>query len=143
MAQSTICADTGNGATITFAQGITETLKVRRINQPEQSLGTIECSDLSTTGEKKFISEDLTDPVELDIEFLWDTFQTPPVLGTNLGTVTVTYPTRTGELTPATRAGTGYVSGIKHPDLANNELQVGMLKVQFDGVTPVAYTKST
>ena len=143
MAQSTICADTGNQSTITFASGITDPLKVREIEQPEQTLGQLDCSDLSTEGEKSFIPEDLTDPILIELEWLWDTFQVPPTLGTNLGLVTITYPLRPGELTPATRTGSGYVAGIKHPKLANNELQLGMLKVQLDGVTTTTYTKST
>jgi hypothetical protein len=143
MPRSTACADTGNQSTITFASGITATLKVRSIEQPEESVGKIECSDISTQVRKKYIPEDLVDSIELVIEFLWDTFDEPPALGLALGLVTLTYPTRDGETTPATRAGTAYVSGIKHPTLKNNELQVGILKVQFDGVTPPVYTKST
>lgn len=144
MPQSTIAADTGNQATITFDQGITASLKVRSIEQPEQNLDQLDASVLTTSGERVFIPNDLTDPIELSCEYIWDTFDTPPALGTNLGTTTVTYPLRTGETTPATRAGSAYVSGIKHPDLRNGEIQVGILKVQFDGsATPVAYTKST
>ena len=144
MAQSTVCADTGNQATITFASGITDPLKVRMIDQPEQSLGELDCSDLSTTGQRSVIPEDLTDPLELDIEWLWDTFQTPPTLGLSLGLVTLTYPLRTGEETPATRTGTGYVSAVKHPRLANNELQLGTAKIKFDGgATADTYTEST
>jgi hypothetical protein len=142
MPQSTICADTGNGATIAFA-GATDlnSLKVRRISQPEQTLGTIDCSDLSTTGERSVILEDLTDPIEIEVEFIWDTFETPPVLGESLGVTTITYPTRTGETTPATRAAEARVSGVKHPDLANNELQIGMMKVQL--LEAATYTEST
>lgn len=143
MPQSTICADTGNGATITFGSGITATLKVRFIDPAEENIGRIECSDISTTGYRKFIKEDLVDAPEISLEYLWDTFDAPPVVGAVLGTVTITYPTRTGETTPANCAGSAYVSGVKHPRLENNVLQVGMLKVQFDGVTGPTYTKST
>jgi len=143
MAQSTICADTGNGATITFGSGITETFKIRSIDQPEETRGRIECSDISTTGYRKFIAEDLTDAPEITINWLWDTFHAVPTLGLALGTVTITYPLRTGESSAATRAGTAYVSAIKHPRLENNVLQEGMLKVQFDGGTGPTYTKST
>ena len=143
MARSTVCADTGNQSTLTFEKGITATLKFRSIDQPEQSIGKIDCSDNSTADEPSLIPEDLVDPIEIGAEYLWDTFDTPPALKTDLGVVTITYPLRPGETTPATRAGSGYVSGIKHPTLRNNELQVGMLKVQFDGVTAVVYTPST
>lgn len=143
MPRSTICADTGQLATLTFATGITAALKFRFIDPAEEAVGKIECSDLSTTGDRKYIAEDLSEPPELSTEFLWDTFDTPPVKGQNLGLVTVTYPLRPGETTPATRAGSAYVSAVKHPRLALGELQVGMLKIQFDGVTPLIYTKST
>lgn len=143
MARSTICADTGNGASVTFASGITDTLKIRSIDPSEESIGKIECSDISTTGDKKYVKEDLGEPTELSLEWLWDTFDTPPTKGLDLGVVTVTYPLRAGETTPASRAGSAYVSAVKHPKLVNGELQMGMLKVQYDGVTPLAYTKST
>jgi len=142
MPQSTICADTGNGATIAFAGAAAlDDLKFRSIEQNEQSLGVIDCSDLSTTGERSLIAEDLTDPIEVDLEWIWDTFQTPPVLGEDLGLVTITYPTRTGETTPATYAGNAFVKAVKHPMLANNELQVGTMKIQFRGGG--TYTEST
>lgn len=143
MAQSTICADTGNQATVTFASGITSPLKARKIVQPAEALVKVECSDLATSVYRKYIPEDLSDAPELEIEFLWDTFHVPPALGAALGLVTITYPLRTGEVTPATRTGSGYVSGITHPTLANGELQVGTLKVQYDNVTALTYTKST
>ena len=143
MAQSTICADTGNGATITFASGITGTLKIKSIDPAEEAVGKIECSTLDTVSKKKYIAEDLSETPELDIEWNWDTFDTPPTPGLALGVVTVTYPLRTGELTPATRAGSAYVSSVKHPKLANGELQLGRMKIQYDNVTALVYTKST
>jgi hypothetical protein len=144
MPRSTAPADTGNLATITFASGITATLKVRSIEQPDESVGNIDASVLATVGTRVFIPEDFSDPIELTIEYLWDTFDVAPTLRLNLGLVTVTYPLRSGETTPATRTGTAYVSGIKHPGLKNNELQVGVLKVQLDGaVTAQTYTPST
>jgi hypothetical protein len=143
MPRSTALADTGQSTTLTFATGITATLKIRYIDPSEESLGQIDCSDVSTTGAKKTIPEDLTEPVEYSMEYLFDTFDTPPVPGMNLGLVTHTYPLRPGETTPATRAGTAYVSAVKHPRMALNELQVGMLKIRFDNSTALTYTKST
>lgn len=143
MPRSTICADTGNGATLTCAEGITTPFKYRSFDPSEETIGKIECSDISTTGRKKYIPEDLAETLEMSIEWNWDTFDTPPALGMNLGLVTVTYPLRAGETTPATRAGSAYVSAVKHPKLANNELQLGMMKIQFDNVTALTYTKST
>lgn len=143
MPRSTICADTGNGATLTCAEGITTPFKYRSFDPSEESVGRIECSDISTTGRKKYIPEDLAETAELTVEWNWDTFDVPPAVGLNLGLVTLTYPLRAGETTPATRAGSGYVSAVKHPRLENGVLQTGMLKIQFDNVTPLVYTKST
>lgn len=143
MARSTVCADTGNGATVTFASGISDPLKFRVIDPVEESVGDIDCSHLGTTGQQSLIPEDLTSPAELDLEWNWDTFDTPPTPGLQLGLTTVTYPQRTGEDTPASRAGTAYVSAVKHPRLENNVLQIGTMKVKFDNATPLAYTKST
>ncbi len=143
MARSTVCADTGNQSTIVFASGISDPLKIRSIDPAEEAVGKIECSDLSTTGQKSYIPEDLSEPAELSIEWNWDTFDTPPTPGLDLGLVTVTYPTRPGESTPASRAGTAYVSAVKHPTLQNGVLQLGNMKIQYDNATPLAYTKST
>jgi len=143
MARSTALADTGQSTTLTFASGITNTLKIRYIDTPEEAQGKIDVSDVSTTGHRKYIPEDLTEAPEYSFEWLWDTFDTPPVAGLSLGLVTHTYPLRAGETTPATRTGSAYVSSVKHPKMALNEVQVGMCKIQFDGVTPLTYTKST
>lgn len=137
-------ADTGNQATITFAEGIVAPLKVRRIMQPEESLGKIDASTLASQVYREFIPEDLTDAPEITVEFNWDSSQAAPVLGTYLGLVTITYPEHPVVGESATRTGTGYVSGIKHPDLANNEIQTGTLKIQFDhGDTNLTYTPAT
>lgn len=145
MPQSTVTGDTGNQAVINFGgvaawNGATG-LKVRSVDQAEESIGRIDTSVLSTQTFRTFIMEDLADPPELTIEFLWDTFLTPPVPGQDLGTVTITYPERDGETTPATRAGAAQVASVKHPMLANNELQVGTMRIQFLGAP--TYTKST
>lgn len=143
MPRSNVPADTGNQATVSFAEGITATLKVRSIDPSEESVGDIDVSVLATSGEKVTIPEDTYDAVEYTLEWLWDTFDDPPVLGQPLGLTTITHPLRPDELTPATRAGSARVSAVKHPTMRNNEPQVGTLKIKMDGVTPTAYTKST
>lgn len=143
MAQSDILADTGNLASISFEEGITATLKVRRIVPPAEAIEKIDASILATENYRAYVPGDLADLPELEIEFLWDTFDAAILLKTNLGLVTITYPLRTGETTPASRTGSGYVSGITHPTLANGELQVGTLRIQYDNVDPLTYTKST
>lgn len=141
MARSTITGDTGNGSTVTFASGITATLKVRRINFSAESVGKIDTSHLGTSGTRTFIPEDLTDATTLDLEVIWDTFDPKPVTGTTLGNVTVTFPLRTGETEEATVVAKGYVSMVQLPGLANNELQVMQLQIQY--IEAIAYTPAT
>lgn len=143
MAQSTIPGDTGNGSTISFASGITATLKVRSIDPSEVSKPQLDCSHLGTTVYRKLIPDDLTDPPTLAIEYVFDTFDADIAPGTNLGSVVVTFPLRTGESTEAEYAGTAYVASVKKPRLENGVVQMGMVTVQFDGVTGPTWTKST
>ena len=140
MPQSTLTGDTGNGATVTFAQGITAALKVRRITPSADSRGRIDTSHLGTTGMRTFIPEDLGDAQTLTIEAIWDTFFATPTAGLNLGNVTVTYPLRTGETTAASFVGKAHVSSVQLPSLANNELQIIQLVIQFEEA--LTHTKS-
>lgn len=141
MAQSTITGDTGNGTTITFATGITVTLKVRSITPSASSVNSIDTSHLGTTGTRTTIAEDLADAQTLQLEALWDTFFTTPVAGLDLGNVTVTYPLRTGETTPASYVAKAHVQSVQLPTLANNTLQLIQLTLQFEEV--LTHTKST
>lgn len=144
MAKSTICADTGNGATFVATGGLSGwTGKVRRIEFSEVSVDRIDCSSLSTVTYRSTIANDLTDPPEITITYLHDTFDSLPVVGSSITTITVTFPLRTGETTAANWAGSGYVKSLQMPVLANGEIQEGRLVVAFDGVTGPTYTKST
>jgi hypothetical protein len=142
MPRSTALADTGNGATVVFTTSALS-LKIRRIEFPEERLERILASHLGTTVYNEYIPADLTEPPEMTFEFIWDTFDTIPTLGGVPETVTITWPLRAGETTPANRAGTAYVAAYKFPDLANGEIQVGRMVVAYDGGTGPTYTKST
>jgi hypothetical protein len=153
----TICADTGNGGTITasapvLADGVTSAtavaafftgLAVKRIEFPEESLERIECSHLGTTIHRSYIASDLTDPPQVNLTANFETTHTVPFVGQVLGTFTVTFPTRPGETAPATYAGTAYVGAVTRPSLANGELQEIQLRIDFDGVTGPAFTPAT
>lgn len=143
MAQSTICADTGNGTTVACSAGITRTIRARSITPGRFQIDALDCSDLSTTGMRKTVASDLFDAPELEVEEIFDSFYAWPALGISLGTVTVTLPLRTGELTPATYAGTAYLMGITPPRFVNGELQVWTLTIKWDGATGPVFTKST
>lgn len=153
----TICADTGNGGTIAAsapveADGTTPDtdvaafftgLAVKRIEFPEEALERIECSHLGTTTHRSYIPSDLTDPPQVNLTANFETTHTPPFVGQQLGTFTVTFPLRPGESAAATYAGTAYVGAITRPTLANGELQEIQLRIDFDGVTGPAFTPAT
>jgi len=141
MPQSSILGDTGNGSTISFATGISAALKVRFIDPSALSIGRIDVSDISTTGVRRFIPEDLADAQTIQIEAIWDTFFTMPIPGTVLGNVTITFPLRTGETTPQTMIAKGHIQTVKPPRLENNVLQVIQLTIQLE--ESIAHTKST
>lgn len=135
----------GNALTVTNYRGTHFSVAgfaIRSVDQAEESVGRIDTSVLGTTVHRTFIMEDLPDTPELTIEFLWDTFanlnlglggSSNTAVGKSLGTVTITYPLRKDETTPATRAGTAQVAAFKQPMLANNELQLGTMRIQFLG----------
>lgn len=143
MAQSTIPGDTGNGTTITFATGITATLKVRSIDPSEESIGRLDASHLGTTVYRDMIPDDLTDPPEVSLEYVFDTFDPNISVGADLGSTVITWPLRAGESTAANLTGTAFVSAVKKPRLENGVVQMGSVRIQFDGVTGPTWTKST
>lgn len=143
MARSTQCADTGNGAAIACSAGVTRTIRARNIVPGRFAQERIDCSELLTSGARKYLPSDLFDLPELEVEETFDTFDPMPAVGTSLGTVTITWPLRTGETTPATLAGTAYLSAYQPPRLANGEIQVATWSIQWNGATPPAFTPST
>lgn len=143
MPQSTIAGDTGHGATVSFASGITATLKVRSIDPSEVSISTLDASHLGTQTYRDMIHADLSDPPEVAFEYVFDTFDPDIVPGAALGSTVITFPSRTGESTPANLTGTAFVVAVKKPRLETDVVQMGSVRIQFDGVTGPTWTKST
>ena len=156
MARSTICADTGNLATVVFTgvldaagspdvavQAFFDNLKIKRVEFPEESLERIECSHLGTTEHRSYIPSDLTDPPQLNLVANFDTFDELPYVGQNCGTITITFPQRPGETAPADMAGTVYLGARTLPTIANGEIQEINLRIDFDGVTEPNFTPAT
>lgn len=144
-------ADSGNQASVAFTlpssppAGLSDFLtnmKVKMIEFSDETLGKIDASHLGTTDYRETIPEDLVDAPSVTLTVLFPTAYTPPALGVNLGTMTITFPTRVGETTPATYAGTCYLGSRSLPQLANNTLQEMKLRIDFDGMTGPAFTKS-
>lgn len=131
-------AATGQGATLTFTP---VSGAIRSITMSDFQLGAIEDSDLSTDNFKTYIANDLAEPGTITVEIIFDSTNALPTLGAS-GTVTVTFPLD-GNTTAANFAGTGFVSGVKVPDLQLGELQIATVTIQMDGKTEPAFTAAT
>jgi hypothetical protein len=158
MARSTLCGDTGQSTTVTFTAGLTSWGgKVTSIEFSDETLNELNCSHLGTTGTEATTPSDLQTPLEVTINYLFDTFDTPPKPGMYLGTGTVTFPRRIvyqadgvavdaakSETTAANIAGSAYCKSSRLPRLALGELQTGTFVFKFDNnAIPVVFTKAT
>ena len=138
---------TGQGTTaVLTTNGITGC--VRSIALPDFVIEKIDASCLDTTGFMKYISGDLTDPGECQLEIIFDpTFDFGADLDTGTGimgtqdTLTITFiKQNTGSAAAAVLAGTGFVTNYSLPDLSTNELAVASVTFAFDGDTGPAWT---
>ena len=127
--------DTGHGATIAFSSGIAAfTAPFRKIGAVELTMEKVESTILASTC-KRYLPGDLADVGEFEVEYAFDATLVHPAVLTR-GTITLTAPTATGQATPATLIGTGFIMAhTATPELTTNSLQVGKLKVKFDGKT--------
>ncbi len=130
-------ATTGNSATIalsdTGAVG-----NIRNIGEIAQELGKLESSHLETEDFKTYIPDDLTEPGEVEFEVEFDGSIDLPPCGV-VETCTITYPT-IGEGAAASHAGTGFLTRVSLPQLANGQIQVARLRFAFDGETGPAFS---
>lgn len=134
--------DTGNLATIAFPEtGFVA--KFRQLSAVEEELEALNASGLDTTDVQELVASDLATNGQLDAEYFFDTEEAPPEPG-DADTPVVTFPTRSGEDTPASYTGSGFFRNRMMPQLANGELQVATAKFQFDGrATKLAFTPAT
>lgn len=142
-----LTGDTGNGATLTLAlyngtSAITAALDVISITPGAFTAAPIDVSTLSTSGTREMIPNDLATVGESTATFKWLTAGAKPTLPSVAGTITLTYPLRTGETTAATLTGTGFITNLQAPSMANGELQVGTIGWQWDGDTGPTFTAS-
>lgn len=145
-----LTGDTGNGATLSFAASMgfgtsnTTSMELISITPGAETVGSIDVSTLGTSDCMESIPSDLRDVGELSGTFKWLTSNAAtqagfPDLPAAAGTVTVTWPARSGT-TAATYVGTGFITSWKPPSLQNGELQVGEFSVKFDGETGPTWT---
>ena len=129
----------GNGATITFAtSGFTPLLVT--IDGLEQTLEALQDSTLATTNVHTYCPADLSEISPMSATIRWEQDDVPPLDGT-IELITITYQLESGESTAATLAGSGFITGRRSPDLANNEIAEGTFTLMFDGkATEPTYT---
>ena len=135
--------DTGFGGTIAFSAGIAAFVApFRRIGAVEQAGNMVEANDLGLTECQEMLPPDDYDPGVFDVEYAFNpTLDHPAVLVK--GTITITHPLETGQATAANLAGTGFIMDrTALPEMAQNKLCVGTMRVRFDGKTGPTLTKA-
>ena len=148
-----LTGDTGNGATITFAADMgfgtaTTSLTVIDITPGQETVGVVDVSTLATTDAMESIPSDLREIAETSATVKWlaqtdATVAGAPDLPAAAGTITLTWPARTGETTAASYVGTGFITGFTPPSFVNGELQTGEISWKYDGDTGPTYTEAS
>lgn len=131
---------TGQGTTAVLTNGAIVGC-VRSLTLPELTQDKIDASCLDTTGFMRYISGDLTDPGEVQMEIIFDpSFDFTGLVGAT-DTLTITFPIGVDtNTTNATLAGTGFVTSYSLPDLSTNNLAVVNVTFAFDGDTGPAFS---
>lgn len=141
-----LVGDTGNGATFTLTtQTAVASLKVQKISIGELSLDMLDVSHLGTSTIQERVASDLQKPGDIVLDVIWSGYATAVTISGAVDTATVTFPvvgTQT-TTTGATYVGSGYITKIKLPELANGVVQVGQLTFSPDGDTGPTYTRGS
>lgn len=134
--------DTGNGATIVFADsGFVASFKM--IGETSQEGGEVEDTPLEAEEYKSFIPQDLIDPGTSECELIFDTKADLPELHVP-ELITITLPKRSDESAAATFAASGFIKKRTLPQLANGTLQTSKITIRWDGkATKPAFTPAT
>lgn len=134
--------DTGNGASIAFSD-TPYVGQYEELDAGEDTLGTIEDSYLETVGRKTYIAEDLVESGEIKGVTQFDSAADIPELTGEPETVTITWPLKAGQSTPATLSGTGILTKFTRPKFVNNQKQMSEIAVKWDGKTGPVYTAAS
>lgn len=133
--------DTGQGATITFAD-FSFAGDVRMIGETKQSSTPVKDTPLSATHESH-IPGDTIDPGETELEVIFDRRSAlPPINQPTL--ITQTFPLGPGDATPATLIGSGFITERSVPQMATGTLQIAKVKLRWDAkATLPVFTPAT
>lgn len=132
--------DTGHGGSITLGTSAL-TYKWRKISSPEWSREKVESTDLSNATYKSYLPGDVVEPGEYEVEFCFNPAATLPNPLAAAESMTITGPTPPGGTSGATLVGTGFIMSITPmPEFTTNGLQIGKIKIAYDGVTGPTHT---
>lgn len=137
---------TGNLATVAFSAGITFTGGLyRRIEFEGESVEPLDDSILANTTYMTKVPGDLKEPPIATLTHFTIPGTVPPIARgvLNIGTLTITYRLLTGQSTPASITGTGFITSGPPGQIANNELQENTITFQFNGKTGPTYTPAS
>jgi hypothetical protein len=131
--------DTGNGATISFADtGFVGSFKM--IGEVAQEGGDVEDSALENDEFKSFIPTDLIDPGTCECEILFDVTKVLPVMH-KPELITISLPRRAATGARAQFVASGFIKKRTLPQFANGTLQTSKITIRFDGkATKPAFT---
>ena len=139
---------TGNGAAITMDAGAVtnvantsgvaawnafDAIEIVSIAGLEEAIETIEENHLSLTDNQSYLPTDLATIPPLTISCRWNMNKLPPLGHQAKGDFLITLPKGTATNTAAFIDGQAFLTRRKFPDIANNELAVGEIEVQYNG----------
>jgi len=131
--------DVGTGATAAFGT-TTTAMQWTSIDLGEKTLEVIGIDHLGSTGTKSSMVGDLIAVGPIVLEGNFDN-EAVPLVSTTAETLTVTFPSAAHNTTsPATYAGTGFITGVKLPTLTVDGLQTATVTFTPDGATDFAFT---
>lgn len=133
-------AQTGKGATIAFGTS-TYSLTLKEMDLGEEKRDPLDDTGLASA-KVTHVAGDLPDPGEMKIKYYFDqsASNARPVTSTVAETVTVTFPLKSGETTPANLAGTGMITRVGRPKLVIGTLMEGEATIRWDGRTGPTHT---
>ena len=136
-------ANTGIGATAVFTGGISDSIVVRDIGPLVVNVEDLDDTSLASTGFMESVPDDLASVERVTLEgFAENTTDWVGNRGTSC-TLTITYATASGEVTPASVTGSGYIGQVTEPQHSVGARPMRLLEFKFDGKTGPTYSVST
>ncbi len=135
-------ADTGLGATVSFATATFTGHSFIEIGGGGEAIGGLDTTHLGTSGHATAIPEDVIqlDKITGRIQHVATGARGPAVDGA-IDTLTITFPIHTSpNTTNATLAGTGWISKLGFPMMASNQVQEMDFEWTWDGGTGPTFT---